>query len=231
MYYDLHIHSALSPCSNDDMTLNNIVNMAYIKGLDLIAITDHNSLKQLTCLPGVAKDKVQFVYGTEIQTREEVHVLAYFLLDAHLEEIQFFLDKYLIEEPNDEDYFGHQYILNEMDEIVGHEPRLLIKSLDLSLKEVIQEIHRFKGIAVLAHALSKRYSIMHNMLTIDPALDFDGVEVTNEKQKQKLIEMFPFLQDYMFFISSDAHCLEDINEPLYQLDQDDFYALWRKRYG
>ena len=46
MYYDLHIHSALSPCGDDTMTINNIFNMAYIKGLELIAITDHNSLKQ-----------------------------------------------------------------------------------------------------------------------------------------------------------------------------------------
>ena len=65
----------------------------------------------------------------------------------------------------------------------------------------------------------------------DPALDFDGVEVTNEKQQQQLTEMFPFLQDHMFFISSDAHCLEDINEPLYQLNKEDFKDLWRKRYG
>lgn len=231
MYYDLHIHSALSPCSNDDMTLNNIVNMAYIKGLDLIAVTDHNSLKQLSYLSTVAKGKVHFVYGTEIQTREEVHVLAYFLPDTNLQEIQQFLDIYLIEEPNDEDYFGHQYIFNDQDEIIGYESRLLIKSLDLSLKEVIAKIHHFHGIAVLAHALSKRYSIMHNMLTIDPDLDFDGIEVTSEKQKKQLLEMFPFLKEYMIFISSDAHCLEDINEPLYELNKEDFYELWRKRYG
>ena len=39
MYYDLHIHSALSPCGDDTMTINNIFNMSYIKGLELIAIT------------------------------------------------------------------------------------------------------------------------------------------------------------------------------------------------
>ncbi|MDO5479206.1 MAG: histidinol-phosphatase, partial [Clostridia bacterium] len=27
LYYDLHIHSALSPCGDNDMTPNNIVNM------------------------------------------------------------------------------------------------------------------------------------------------------------------------------------------------------------
>jgi predicted metal-dependent phosphoesterase TrpH len=97
MFYDLHIHSALSPCSDDDMTLNNIVNMAYIKGLDLIAITDHNSVKQLTSLSQVAAGKIDYIYGVEIQTREEVHVLAYFLKNIDLSKIQSFLDEYLIE--------------------------------------------------------------------------------------------------------------------------------------
>ena len=36
--YDLHIHSCLSPCGDDDMTPANIVGMAVIKGLDLIAV-------------------------------------------------------------------------------------------------------------------------------------------------------------------------------------------------
>jgi len=231
MYYDLHIHSALSPCSDDDMTLHNIVNMAWIKGLDIIAITDHNSVKQLPYLPIVAEGKVQFLYGVEIQSREEVHVLGYFLPNTDLSSIQEFLDQYLIEEPNDEDYFGHQYILNEFDEVIGKESRLLIKSLDLSLKDIIAYIHQFKGIAVLAHALSERFSIMHNMMTIDPMLDFDGIEVTNPQEKKQLLNMFPFLQETMWFISSDAHRLEMISEPKHQLDEKEFYDLWRKRYG
>lgn len=231
MYYDLHIHSALSPCSDDDMTLNNIVNMSLIKGLDLIAITDHNSVKQLTYLPVVAQGIIKFVYGVEIQSREEVHILAYFLPETELAPIQQFLDCYLIEEPNDEDYFGHQYILNDQDEIIGSEDRLLIKSIDLSLTDVIKTIHQFQGIAVLAHALSKRYSVMHNMLTIDPAWDFDGIEVTSKEEQEKLLIMFPFLKNYMWFFNSDAHSLVDINEPLCQLEWEDFYQLWRKRYG
>lgn len=231
MYYDLHIHSALSPCSDDDMTLNNIVNMAFIKGLQLIAITDHNSVKQLRYLPTVAKDKVQFVYGVEIQSREEVHVLAYFLPETSLEPVQQFLDRYLIEEPNDEYYYGHQYILNDKDEVIGYESRLLLKSLDLSLKEIIEHIHQLKGIAVLAHALSERFSIMHNMMTIDQSLDFDGIEVTQKQHQDKLIQMFPFLNETMWFISSDAHRLEMISEPEHSLNEEEFYQLWSKRYG
>lgn len=45
VFYDLHIHSCLSPCGDQDMTPKNIVNMALLKELELIALTDHNSCK------------------------------------------------------------------------------------------------------------------------------------------------------------------------------------------
>lgn len=44
-YFDFHIHSCLSPCADDEMTPNNIINMSLLKGLDAIAITDHNSIR------------------------------------------------------------------------------------------------------------------------------------------------------------------------------------------
>ena len=44
-YYDLHLHSCLSPCGDDDMTPANIAGMAAVIGLDVIAVTDHNSCK------------------------------------------------------------------------------------------------------------------------------------------------------------------------------------------
>lgn len=231
MYYDLHIHSALSPCGDDDMTLNNIVNMAFIKELELIAITDHNSVKQLKYLPKVAEGKIDFIYGVEIQSREEVHILAYFLKDTDLDKVQSFLDKYLIEEPNDEDYFGHQYILNDQDEIIGKEDRLLLKSVDLNIYEVVDAIHELHGIAVLAHANNKRYSIMSIYYEVPEDLDYDAIEVSRDYHKDQLIEMFPYLKDKVWLHSSDAHQLDAISEPLYQIDEKTFYGLWEKRYG
>ncbi|WP_368275322.1 PHP domain-containing protein [Coprobacillus cateniformis] len=231
MFYDLHIHSALSPCSDDDMTLNNIVNMAYIKGLDIIAITDHNSVKQLYHLKEVAKDKVEFVYGVEIQSREEVHILAYFLGETCLDSIQTFLDDYLIEEPNDEYYFGHQYILDENDKIINEEKRLLIKSLDLSIREVIRGIHQLGGVAVLAHAMSERFSIMNVFMKIDKDLDIDGIEVTEIKHQEYLLHQYPYLKKMLWFINSDAHRLDMISEPIHNMDKQNFYEMWRKRYG
>ncbi|MEG0592927.1 MAG: PHP domain-containing protein [Coprobacillus sp.] len=231
MYYDLHIHSALSPCSNDDMTLNNIVNMAYIKELDIIAICDHNSVKQLKFLDCVSEGKIDYVYGVEIQSREEVHILGYFLKDVNLDSVQEFLDKHLIEEPNDTYYFGHQYILNQDDQIISEEDRLLIKSLDLSLNDVINEIHQLGGIAVLAHAMSERFSVMNIYFKIDLNWDFDGIEVVKEEEKEILINRYPFLKETTWFMNSDAHQLDLISEPIHQIDKEEFYGLWRKRYG
>ena len=92
-------------------------------------------------------------------------------------------------------------------------------------------IHHLNGVAVLAHALSERFSIMHNMMTIDQSLDFDGIEVTKKEHQIQLLQMFPFLHNTVWFYNSDAHRLDMINEPLYEIDSDVLYGLWRKRYG
>ena len=43
LYYDLHMHSCLSPCADDDMTPMNMAGMGMLKGLSVMALTDHNS--------------------------------------------------------------------------------------------------------------------------------------------------------------------------------------------
>lgn len=77
--YDLHIHSCLSPCGDDDMTPGNIVGMAGIKGLDVIAVTDHNSCRNC---PAVLKLAEQYgvlaIPGMELTTSEEVQRSACF---------------------------------------------------------------------------------------------------------------------------------------------------------
>ena len=77
--YDLHIHSALSPCGDKDMTPNNIINMSLLKGLEIISVTDHNSAKNLPAIFEIAKNKeIIIVPGIEVNSKEEVHLLCYF---------------------------------------------------------------------------------------------------------------------------------------------------------
>lgn len=79
IFADTHIHSCLSPCAHEEMTPNNIVNMALIKGLELIAVTDHNSADNLRAVAEAAEGTgLCVVPGMELESSEEVHVLAYF---------------------------------------------------------------------------------------------------------------------------------------------------------
>ena len=135
--YDLHIHSCLSPCGDDDMTPGNIVGMAAIKGLDVIAVTDHNSCRNC---PAVLKLAEQYgvlaIPGMELTTSEEVHAVCLFSeLSAALEFDRFVYEK-LMKFPNREEIFGKQQIMNEEDICIGTESNLLINSTELSFDEV-----------------------------------------------------------------------------------------------
>ena len=233
MYYDLHIHSALSPCSDDLMTINNIFNMAYIKGLQLIAITDHNSLKQQYYLEkiiehDILKGKIDYVHGVELQSSEEIHLLAYFKKGSNLNVIQEWVDKHLIKVKNQSDYYGNQYIFNEFDEVIGIEDNLLISSLDLNVYQIVKKVHEFNGVVILAHVMAKRYGIYEVYHGIPDDLNYDGIEVESIKQLNELKQLCKHLKDDYVFFNSDAHNLESISEPINQIDRDIFYQLWRK---
>ena len=233
MYYDLHIHSALSPCSDDLMTINNIFNMAYIKGLQLIAITDHNSLKQQYYLEkiikhDILKGKIDYVHGVELQSSEEIHLLAYFKKGSNLNVILEWIDKHLIKVKNQSDYYGNQYIFNEFDEVIGIEDNLLISSLDLNVYQIVKKVHEFNGVVILAHVMAKRYGIYEVYHGIPDDLNYDGIEVESIKQLNELKQLCKHLKDDYVFFNSDAHNLESISEPINQIDRDIFYQLWRK---
>ena len=112
MFTDLHMHSCLSPCADDDMTPANICGMAYIKGLQAIALTDHNTGRNLPYMKEAADQYgLIFMPGMEITTREEVHLLGYFRdVDTAVRVGEFF-SSHLPPMKNRPDYFGHQYVM------------------------------------------------------------------------------------------------------------------------
>ena len=143
-----------------------------------------------------------------------------------------FLIEYDVYEPVVGIYYGCKgLILDENDKIINEEKRLLIKSLDLSIREVIRWIHQLGGVAVLAHAMSERFSIMNVFMKIDKDLDIDGIEVTEIKHQEYLLHQYPYLKKMLWFINSDAHRLDMISEPIHNMDKQNFYEMWRKRYG
>ena len=168
--YDLHIHSCLSPCGDDDMTPGNIVGMTAIKGLDVIAVTDHNSCRNC---PAVMKLAAQYgilaIPGMELTTAEEVHAVCLFPeLSAALEFDRFVYEK-LIKFPNREDIFGKQQIMNEEDICIGTEPNLLINSTTLSFDELWDIVAgQYGGVMIPAHIDKNANSLLSNLGFVPP---------------------------------------------------------------
>ncbi len=229
MFYDLHIHSCLSPCAEDEMTPNNICNMAFIKGLDLIAVTDHNSTRQLRSVSRVASELgLHLLYGAELESSEEVHVLALFGSLEQAESLQPWIDEHLPVIPNRPDYFGNQLLMNEEDEVVGKEDRLLIVSLSASLEECVQAIHDRGGRAVLAHVLDRANSVTQQLGFIPMDLPYDGLEIKSLEQMARVTKTHPWItaDSTVWFVDSDAHRLTEISEPEQTITHEAVRKLW-----
>lgn len=209
VYYDLHIHSVLSPCGSEDMTPNNIVNMAWIKGLEVIAVTDHNTMRNVPVVMELAKQKnIIVIPGIEVTTKEDIHVLCYFKDIVKGMEFQNLIYESLPKIKNKEEIFGRQVIMNEKDEEINKLDKLLLNATNYSVSDVYRMAGDFGGIMVPAHINKMSNSILANLGFMPFDLDIKTIEVYNKAS-------FPSGFDknkYLCITNSDAHYLEDISE-------------------
>lgn len=221
IYADLHIHSCLSPCGDNEMTPWNICAMAKIKGLQAIAVTDHNSAGNLPAVYKAANvHGLVLLPGMEITTREEVHLLAYFPSMKQALAMGDFLYGHLPAIQNDPRLFGEQYFMNERDDVTGEESRLLISATDLSLVKAAQEIKRFGGMAVPAHINRGANGLLMNLGFLPGDVMFPALEVAPQLPISKDI-----LLGKNVLHASDAHRLEDISEAEYCLEVSDLSPI------
>ncbi len=220
-YYDLHIHSALSPCGDEDMTPNNIVNMALLKGLDVIAVTDHNSCGNVRAVTEVAGDRLLVVPGMEIESSEEVHILGYFPTIEVAEKMEELICRNSPSIKNRPEIFGRQLYLDAEDEIVGEEERLLVTASGMTAKEVFHFVRKLGGVAVPAHIDRSSYSMVSNLGFLPPELNIGAVEITGAN-RESWEKDYPGL---MVLTSSDAHYLGDMAEPMWFLDIKDNFIF------
>lgn len=211
---DLHIHSCLSPCGDELMTPNNIVNMSLLKELDVIAVTDHNTAGNLPAVCKVAKEAgLAVLPGIEACSSEEVHTLCYFrTLDAAMD-FSAMLYGHLPPLSNQPDFFGRQLFMDDQDEITGEEERLLIQALGLSLDELTQECIKAGGVVVPAHINRTSNSLLTSLGFVPPGAPFAALEVSRD------LPIAPgAAKGYRVLHSSDAHQLENILERDFFID-------------
>ena len=220
-YYDFHIHSALSPCGDNDMTPNNIVNMAMVKGLDIIALTDHNSAENIEAAieRGQYRD-ILVIPGMEVETAEEVHLVCLFPDVKSVLTMQELVYQTLPGRPNREDIFGPQLILNAKDEEIGRVPHMLITATSLTLEAVFEKVHSLGGVCIPAHVDRDSYSIISNLGAIPEGLPVKAIELSAKCDKALFLFQHPELKHYPVLTSSDAHYLWDISERENYLETD-----------
>ena len=221
-YYDLHIHSCLSPYSDDDMTPAKIAGMASLNGLKLVALTDHNSAKNCETFFNEAKKYgIVPVAGMELTTSEDIHAVCLFkTLDGALS-FNDFLETMRPKIKNDASVFGNQLIIGENDEIIGTEENILWNASFLSLEQAFCEVKKYGGVCYPAHIDRTSNGIVSTLGQFPNEPKFTAYEL-NFKQKQEEYEnCYPILKSLQCVASSDAHHLWDINEKGNYLEIDD----------
>jgi PHP family Zn ribbon phosphoesterase len=208
---DLHIHTVLSPCGDLEMSPKNIVKEASEKGLNIIGITDHNTTHHCKLVKQLAEPLgITLLMGAEITTKEEIHCLAYFETDDQLDDMQEYLDFHLPNIPNDPAIFGYQVVVDENEEILWQEERLLITAINQSIEQVERKVHSLGGIFIPAHIDKNRYSLISQLGFIPKNLNPDAFEISRHSSHEELLPYLKGFEDITIVRNSDAHSLADI---------------------
>lgn len=218
LYYDLHIHSCLSPCGDADMTPSNIAGMAAVKNLDVIALTDHNSCRN--CPAAIAAGErlgVTVIPGMELTTSEEIHVVFLFSSLEHALSFDSYVYEHLLPIKNRPEIFGSQLITDENDEVIGFLDKLLISATDIPFYETDKLASSFGGICFPAHLDKSSTSLISNLGSVPPDSTFCCAELKNVEHLHRLKKEHPYLERCRILSNSDAHYLWDIAEPNLQI--------------
>ncbi len=208
---DLHIHTVLSPCGDLEMSPVKILEAAALKGINILGITDHNTTRHCGIIKKLAKKYGIFVLqGTEITTKEEVHCLAFLEDKKELSILQKFLDEHLPDIKNDPEKFGYQVQVDENEQIIYEEDKLLFGALNKSIEEVEQFVHALGGIFIPAHIDRMKNSIFSQLGFFPEGLKVDALEVSKKTSVADFRNIHPELLKYRMMTGSDAHYIKDI---------------------
>ncbi len=219
IYYDLHIHSCLSPCGDNDMTPYNLVNMAKIFGYDIIALTDHNSCKNCGSAMKIGESiGITVVPGMEICTSEEIHAVCLFPTLEKAEAFSDYIYGTLPKIKNKEKIFGEQLIMDTADGILGKEEILLTTASGVSIDTLPTLTAEYGGVCYPAHIDRSSYSIISSLGDFSGDLDVSCFELTPQADEGQYFEKYPATRGKRIIRSSDAHYLENMREPEFYVE-------------
>ncbi len=208
---DLHMHTCLSPCAEIDMTPREIVTVSLERGLNLIAITDHNSAENVEAARKAAEGTGLVVLaGMEVASSEEVHILTLFESPDDARALQDIVHENLPSGENDERLYGRQIIVNEDNEVMGFSRRLLIAATNLTAHTLLDFIKSLGGISIASHVDREAFSVLSQLGFIPEDLCFDALELSPRMSRNEAENAFQGLKRFPWVSFSDAHYVKDI---------------------
>ena len=186
-----------------------IVQHALEKNIDLIAITDHNASANVRAVQKAAEGTLLTVLpGMEVQSREDVHLLAIFETIEDLEIWQTEVDHALTNLHNQPDFFGEQFVVDETGEFIRSEPRLLLTSTSLTIDEIFARVKELGGLVIPAHVERTTYGLLPTLGLISESWQLLALEISRHMTPEKAITAFPALRQYPLIQSGDVHHLD-----------------------
>lgn len=220
LFYDLHLHSCLSPCGDEDMTPANLTAMCALAGLNVVALTDHNTTGNCAAFCKAAeRNGLLALPGMELCTREEVHVICLFPSLLSAERFGAYVSRLLSPIPNNPDLFGRQIYMDDMDGILGEESRLLAGCADISVDHVCALVSSFGGLAYPAHIDRPSFSLIATLGFWNPDLGFPLAELSRHCPPGFLQR--PDLHGLRFITGSDAHYLDQVADAAHWMEPPD----------
>jgi PHP family Zn ribbon phosphoesterase len=208
---DLHIHTCLSPCGELTMSPRAVVGRARDAGLDLIAVTDHNTTENADAvIEAAAGTGLAVLPGIEMTTAEEVHILGLFEAGTALGPFQAEVYRNLPDLPSMMRFVDDQVIVDAADFVSGFCPHCLFGATLFSIQDAVGLIHRNGGLAIACHVDRDSYSIISQLGFIPPGLRLEAVEVSPRRSADEARRDFGALDRLPVVRFSDAHKPEEI---------------------
>ena len=209
-YYDLHLHSCLSPCGSEDMTPADLAAMCHLAGLDIAALTDHNTCGNCAAFCRAAERwGLLALAGMELCTQEDIHVVCLFPTAEAAERFEAeVVAPRLPPISNDPAAFGRQVRMDEADRVLGEDPRLLAVGAQIALHEAPGLVRAYGGAAFPAHIDRPSFSLLGVLGLWDPDLGFPAAELSHGCPPD--FTRRPDLAGLRFVTNSDAHYLDQV---------------------
>lgn len=208
-YYDLHLHSCLSPCGSDEMTPANLAAMCALAGLQIVALTDHNTCGNCASFCRAAQlHGLTVLSGMELCTQEEIHVVCLFPDPEQAEGFSREIARHLPPIRNDPTRFGRQLRMDDEDGVLGEESAFLAGSTDIPLAQVPKLVSAWGGAAFPSHIDRPSFSLLGVLGLWDPDLGFTAAELSHHCPPE--LARRPDLAGLQLLTNSDAHYLDQV---------------------